>query len=75
LGLGIVQAFRRAKSTEQTVRLKFCGLNAKALYQVRPLGGAETLERRGRDLMESGLAVSVKDQPGVSVLVYRLTAK
>lgn len=71
-GEGMVQAFRRVDSFYELARFKLRGLDPNARYTVTNVdtsGGGE--ERTGRELMEQGLSVSLKDHPGSAVLTYR----
>jgi len=70
LGRGVVQAFRRPASPEASMRLKLGGLQPRAKYEVENLdGGKQT--GTGRELMEEGLAVTLKEKPAAAVIVYR----
>jgi alpha-galactosidase len=70
-GEGVVQAFRRAGNGEESKLLKLAGLKSDATYTVTNLDTAETTEIAGRDLMESGLSVSIKEQPGSALITYK----
>jgi alpha-galactosidase len=70
LGEGIVQVFRRDDSAYETARFKLHGLDATAKYEVENLdGGKET--RTGRELMEHGLAITLREKPAAAVLVLK----
>ncbi|MFN0172208.1 MAG: alpha-galactosidase, partial [Bryobacteraceae bacterium] len=70
-GTGFVQAFRRPESPYETARFRLRGLDANAAYAVKDLDtGAETLINGG-ELMERGVAVTVKALPGAALLTYR----
>jgi alpha-galactosidase len=68
---GTVQAFRRRNSPFVTSRFKLRGLKGEARYQVRDLDSSGTSEFTGRQLMEQGLSVSIPEQPGAKLLVYK----
>ena len=70
-GDGVVQAFRRGQCepAAQTYRLR--GLDPAATYEVTDFDVAGTTMASGKDLMDKGLAVEIKDKPGAAVIVYR----
>jgi alpha-galactosidase len=68
---GMVQAFRRPRASDATVRLRLRGLDPRARYVVRDLAGGPPKRLSGRRLMRRGLPVTVDAQPGAAVLVYR----
>ena len=70
-GEGMVQAFRRAESCYEVARFKLHGLNPDALYILHNLDVPGTIQMTGRQLAESGLSVSIKEQPGSAVIVYK----
>jgi len=70
-GEGVVQAFRRADSVYEVARLKLRGLSPDARYTLTNLDSGESQTCLGRDLLETGLAVPITDQPGSAVMVYR----
>ena len=69
-GAGVVQAFRRPNSGTGSMCFKLRGLVAEASYQVENLDGGTEM-RTGRDLMDKGLVVTLNEQPGAAVFVYR----
>jgi alpha-galactosidase len=69
---GAVQAFRRAECPEETLTLKLQGLDAKANYEMENLDDGSVKKASGKDLMETGLTVTVKDKPGAALYVYRV---
>ena len=69
LGEGMVQAFRRADATDETLTLMLHGLEAESRYEVENFdGGNET--RTGRELMD-GFAITLKAKPAAAVFVLR----
>ena len=77
-GDGVIQAFRRDKCEEATRTFRLGGLDPAAQYEVtnfdvegvtRVSGGSTPLTT-GKELMEKGLTVEIKDKPGAAVLVY-----
>lgn len=69
-GDGVVQAFRRAASADESVRLKLHGLDATARYLVRNLDEAGPTELTGQELSETGLRVVLPDRPLAAVITY-----
>jgi alpha-galactosidase len=70
LGEGIVQAFRRGESPYETARLKLRGLEADATYRLKDFDQAQATTARGKDLMESGLLVSLPRPRSSCILRY-----
>jgi alpha-galactosidase len=70
-GDGVVQAFRRPQSQEAVARYKLRGLDPGAGYVVTNLDSGEPQTRTGRELQDDGLAVSITDQPGSALIVYK----
>ena len=70
-GDGVVQAFRRDRCNEavQTYRLR--GLDPAAAYEITNFDVTGSIRSSGKDLMEKGLAVEIRDQPGAAVIVYK----
>ena len=60
-----------SRNTNESARLKLQGLDEKASYTVTDLdtGKAQTLS--GGELMQSGMPVTLKNQPESALLVYR----
>ena len=69
-GSGLVQAFRRGESPYEVARFKLHGLEPAARYVLTNLDSGETQMLPGRQLSEPGLVVTVKDQPGDTVITY-----
>lgn len=70
-GTGMVQAFRRQECPTETTRIKLHGLEAQATYVLANVDVPGTTERSGRELMEQGLSVRIREQPGAAVVTYR----
>jgi alpha-galactosidase len=70
LGGGAVQAFRRADSPTASARFKLNGLLPRAQYEVENLDGGKSVHT-GRELMESGLDITLPAKPSAAVFVYR----
>jgi len=69
-GEGVVQAFRRDKSVYESARFKLAGLDPASRYVVTNLDSGETRTVGGRELLESGLPVSITERPADAVLSY-----
>lgn len=70
-GEGLVQAFRRDACPDGSIRLRLCGLEPDAKYELTSLDTPGTPQWTGRELMEKGLDVAISEQPGSAVIVYR----
>jgi alpha-galactosidase len=69
-GRGMVQAFRRDKSAYESACFKLAGLDSAARYAVTNLDSGDAQTFSGRELLEQGLSVAIKDQPGDVVISY-----
>ncbi len=65
LGEGVVQVFRRPNSIYESARFRFRGLDPEARYSIS--GEVYT----GKDLVETGLLVSLPNQPDSAMIVYK----
>jgi len=74
-GDGMVQAFRREKSIYESARMKLHGLQSDAVYALTNLDMAGTTKMTGRQLMESGLPIAIKDPPGAVLIKYQQVDK
>jgi alpha-galactosidase len=70
-GEGMVQVFRRPLSKETSKTFRLCGLDAAATYVLTNLDAAAPTEASGKDLIEKGLPVQIKDKPGAVIVVYK----
>lgn len=70
IGQGMVLAFRRPHSPVELARYKLRGLEPSVRYRVTNLDDSETTELTGSELMESGLAVSLRTAPASALIVY-----
>ena len=70
-GAGIVQAFRRQDSPDESYRLRLKGLEPGAKYRLTDLDAGMTQELTGRELMEQGLLVSLPNRPQDAVFAYK----
>jgi alpha-galactosidase len=71
IGEGMVQAFRRAGSFYESARFKLNGLDPDATYTLTNFDLPDKITMSGRELMEKGLPISITDQPGAVVIVYK----
>jgi len=70
-GDGLIQAFRRPQCAEEVVRYKLRGLDAKATYTVTNFDVAGSTEMAGRELLEQGLPLVLKDCPSAALIAYK----
>jgi len=71
LGQGMVQAFRRPESDFYGCHFRLRRLEPAAQYEVHNLDQPDTVSMTGRELMEAGVEIAVKQRPGAAVVVYR----
>jgi len=72
-GEGMVQLFRRPNSFYESARFKLRSLEVGARYRVTNLDTTDAKDMSGRELMETGLPVTIAEQPGVVNFTYRKT--
>jgi alpha-galactosidase len=72
LGEGMMQAFRRDKTEETTKTFRLRGLDPAEQYEVTNLDVETPSKMSGKDLMERGLTVEIKDKPGAALITYKL---
>lgn len=70
-GEGVVQAFRRSDNPLEVMRGKLQGLDPTATYVVTNVDGSDAKEVSGRELLDDGLSIAVKEQPGAAVITYK----
>jgi alpha-galactosidase len=70
-GEGVVQAFRRGKNAEESATFKLHGLELDAVYILTDLDVEGVEELTGRDLLEKGLSVTLKEKPSAAVITYK----
>lgn len=70
-GEGVVQAFRRGNSAEESLRVTLHGVEADTFYTLTNLDTADVTEITGRELLEQGVELVLPDKPKSAVLVYR----
>jgi alpha-galactosidase len=69
-GSGVVQAFRRQESGEDTKTFKLQGLDPNAKYELDNFDGVKET-RTGRELQDKGLTVLLGEKPSAAVITYR----
>jgi len=70
-GEGVVQAFRRYKSSYVTACFKLRGLDAKARYVVTDMDSEKASEMTGAELLDKGLTISLPEQASAALISYR----
>ncbi len=70
-GEGMVQAFRRAQSPYDSACVSLHGLEPGAIYTLTNVDAAGSTEAIGRELLEPGLIIVMKDKPASTVIIYR----
>jgi len=70
-GEGMVQTFRRENSLQDSITLKLKNLDIDTRYTLNNLDTNVSEEMIGKELMENGLIVSIKNQPGAAIITYR----
>jgi alpha-galactosidase len=70
-GEGIVQAFRRDSCEAVTRTFRLSGLNPAVLYEVTNFDTQGSVKISGKDLLEKGLTVEIKNKPGAAVITYK----
>jgi len=68
---GVVQAFRRGESPQESMRLKLRGLEPNARYVVADVDLQTPQEFSGAELSEKGLLLTAKNRPAAVVVIYR----
>ena len=71
IGAGMVQAFRRTNSPYESARFNLRGLHPDACYELTDLDVQGSKKITGRELMEKGLKIVIKDQPGTAIITYQ----
>ena len=70
-GEGMVQSFRRTQSPYEAARFRLHGLDPSAEYSLEDFDAPGTVTVSGRDLMDKGLSIALKDQPAAGIVVYK----
>jgi alpha-galactosidase len=70
-GHGVVQAFRRAKNLQASAKFKLRGLDPAAVYVLTNLDVAAAVAMTGRELLDQGLPVVMKEKPAAAIITYK----
>ena len=70
-GQGMVQAYRHTVSPYESIRVKLQGLDKDTVYILTNLDLPGTTEMTGRELNESGLLITIKEQRGSALITYK----
>lgn len=68
---GVILVYRRGKSPYRTATLKLHALTPKTCYVLTFLDTGKRRKMSGKDLMEKGLELTVKNAPDTAVIVYK----
>jgi alpha-galactosidase len=68
---GVIQAFRHEKNGAPLQTLRLSGLSPSAKYVITDHDGGAPKTMSGKDLMERGLPVDIRTQPGSAVIFYK----
>lgn len=71
LGEGMVQAFRRAESLDESTCYTLRGLDPNAEYIVTDLDAGTSRRTMGRDLINRGTLIILKNRPDAGIFTYR----
>ena len=71
VGEGAVVAFRRAENREESILPKLRGVEPNAVYLLTNLDVSGHVEMTGRQLLDGGLSIVLKERPGAAVIVYK----
>ncbi|MCL5097328.1 MAG: alpha-galactosidase [Candidatus Omnitrophica bacterium] len=71
LGEGMIQAFRRPSSTEQSAVYRLHGLDPGLTYTVVNLDAPGITQLTGRELMDKGVRITLKVSPDAGIVVYK----
>ncbi len=69
---GVVQAFRRPDSPYESARFPLCGLNGAANYELVNVDQQTITTMSGRQLMETGLLLTLKGRPSAALITYNM---
>jgi alpha-galactosidase len=70
-GDGMLQAFRRDESDQMAGNLRLRGLDPTASYEVTDLDAKVPRTISGRDLMQQGLGIQIKEKRGAVIVIYK----
>ena len=69
---GMIQAFRRAQCEDDTLRVRLRGLNPDARYSLTDLDTPTKREMTGRELMDTGMIVTLPGKAQAALLRYQV---
>jgi alpha-galactosidase len=70
-GDGMIQAFRRDSCDQPMMKFHFNRLNKKAYYKVTNFDVEGSMKISGRELVEQGLTIEIREKPGSAVITYQ----
>lgn len=70
-GTGMIQAFRRAESDDESETYRLHDLDPKATYVLTDLDAPGKTVMTGEELMSRGLTIKAKDKPYAAIITYR----
>jgi alpha-galactosidase len=70
-GDGLLQAFRRNKCGEPSKKFHLSHLDPNAKYEIANLDVDGSTTISGKELMDSGLVVTINNQPGAALIIYK----
>jgi alpha-galactosidase len=70
-GDGMIQAFRRDEDDEPWRNVPLRGLDAEATYEVKNLDTPATIQISGRELMQRGLHLEIKEKREAVIIIYK----
>jgi alpha-galactosidase len=71
VGEGVVQAFCRPACAQDSLRLCLRGLEPEATYEVKDADKKEAVSMSGKELMSSGLSVTLPSKPAAALITYQ----
>ncbi len=71
IGEGFIQVFRRGESPYESARLRLRGVEPRATYTITNLDTQKSEQISGSTILEKGIAIALKAQPGYAIMVYR----
>lgn len=72
---GCVQAFRREDCIKNVIIVKLRGLDAKATYLIKNFDSPKIIKAQGKELMRTGLKITIDEKPGSAILTYEKVKK
>ena len=69
-GVGMLQAFRRPKSSALSMQFKLRGLEANAWYQITNMDDNKPVTMKGQSLMNDGLIINLPQPRSSALLTY-----